>query len=58
MKKCNQCNKEYDKKNVNIIFPLQNNMCSECGNLLSELEIQELNQKITNLEAKSNNNPK
>jgi transcription initiation factor TFIIIB Brf1 subunit/transcription initiation factor TFIIB len=42
MKKCTQCDSEYDENNVNITYPLADRVCAECGTLLTEEELDAL----------------
>ena len=42
MKKCIECNSEYDESSVNIPTTLPDKMCAICGTILTDEQIQEL----------------
>jgi hypothetical protein len=46
MKNCNECNSEYDESNINIPIPIPDKMCSVCGTILTDEQIEELKAKI------------
>jgi rRNA maturation endonuclease Nob1 len=46
MKKCNECNSEYDESNVNIPQPIPDKMCAVCGTILTNEQINELKLQL------------
>ena len=52
MKNCKDCGLEYNEDNLEIPVPIPDGMCSTCGNLLTESQIQELINKAQELENK------
>ena len=52
MENCKDCNTQYDPTKVNVPSPIPDFMCAICGTQLTETQIQELNAKLTALQAK------
>ena len=50
MKNCTECNSVYDETKTNIVYPLEDNTCSECGTLLSKDVIDAIKSRIKTLE--------
>jgi len=45
---CTECGKQYDTDMVEIPSPIPNGMCSNCGNTLTDEEIQALIESHNN----------
>ena len=46
METCNSCGSNYDSSNINILSPIPDGMCAECGTVLSQEKIDKLYEKI------------